>query len=130
MSTKAHGLVRRQDGTIAQKSTGRPSRKALMSRHAQQLMAEFRDDPAEVLERLEEEQRIQFAAEQLPKNKEAYRTMRCCIPAQITRTNYSSLRDEFEKADLSEDLADRIWNTKILWLICMHPDDLQKVSIE
>jgi hypothetical protein len=131
MSTKAHGLVRRKDGTIAQKSNSnnRPSRKALMSRHAQALMAEFRDDPVEVLERLEEEQRRQFAEEQLPKNKEAHRAMRCCIPAQIMRTNYSTLRGEFEKAGLSDELADRIWNTKILWLICMHPDDLQKVSV-
>lgn len=130
MSTKAHGLVRRKDGSIVQKggNNTRPSRKALMSRQTQQLMDEFQDDPVEVLERLEEEQRQLFAAEQLPKNKEAYRTMRCCIPAQITRTNYSSLRTEFEKVDLGDELADRIWNHKILWLICMHPDDLQKVS--
>ena len=56
--------------------------------------------------------------------------MRSIIPVYINRTNYHKLIEIYDKYDLlkAEDIADRIWNTKILWLISMHPDDLQKVS--
>ena len=55
--------------------------------------------------------------------------MRGIIPPHITRTNYQTLKAEFDKNDVGEDIAERIWNTKILWLICMHPDDLIKLHI-
>lgn len=58
------------------------------------------------------------------------RVMRGIIPVDITRSSYSkllSVYSECNSIDHPEELAERIWNTKILWLICMHPDDIQKV---
>ena len=57
-----------------------------------------------------------------------HREMRRLIPPNITKTSYSALKAKYDECGLSRALADHVWNTKTLWLICMHPEDLGKVS--
>lgn len=63
--------------------------------------------------------------EMLPRYEEAYRTMRELIPLDIYKSNVVALR----KLGLPDNAATRIWNTKILWLIVMHKDDIKKVGL-
>lgn len=77
-------------------------------------------DPVEYQKKME---LITFENNQRPINFEAYRTMRRVIPPNITRTTYPKLKE----LDIPETILTRIWNTKILWIICMHKDDILKV---
>lgn len=72
---------------------------------------------------LEEMERID--QEQLPRYEEAYRIMREIIPLDIYKTKETRLM----KRGLPEEAIKRIWNTKILWLIVTHADDVKKVRI-
>lgn len=56
---------------------------------------------------------------------ESYMTMRSLIPADITKTTYNDLVNY----GLPESVANRIWKSKSLWLICMHQEDILKVHI-
>jgi hypothetical protein len=47
------------------------------------------------------------------------------IPPNITRTDFRKMK----ALNLPETILTRIWHTKILWLICMHKDDVLKVSL-
>lgn len=49
--------------------------------------------------------------------------MREIIPLDIYKTKVTRLI----RRGLPEDCANRIWNTKILWLIVTHPEDIKKV---
>lgn len=51
--------------------------------------------------------------------------MRKLIPPNITKTTLTAMI----KQSVPEVLANRFWNTKALWLICMHKDDIRKVHI-
>jgi hypothetical protein len=83
----------------------------------------------------------EFEQQQLPKYEEAYkydylniykipliffanRTMRAIIPPHITKTKLKTIIKE----GVPKDIAHRIWETKALWLICMHKDDIRKVE--
>ena len=65
-----------------------------------------------------------FEAQQRPVYEAAYRKMREFVPLNIHKTNLQTL---IQKRGMPEDLAHRVWNTKILWLICMHSEDIYKV---
>jgi hypothetical protein len=69
------------------------------------------------------EEMEKFEAEQKPKYEEAYRTMRELIPLDIHKSSLKGLM----AYGIPEETAARIWNTKILWLIVTHPDDITKV---
>ena len=51
--------------------------------------------------------------------------MRQIIPQDISKTNLSHMSSQ----GIPSEIASRLWNTKVLWLICMHPDDIFKVRI-
>ena len=65
----------------------------------------------------------QFESIQRPLNLEAYRAMRRIIPPNITRTDMRKL----QALRLPDPILQRIWRTKILWLICMTREDIYKV---
>jgi len=67
----------------------------------------------------------EFEQQQLPKYEEAYKTMRAIIPPHITKTKLKTIIKE----GVPKDIAHRIWETKALWLICMHKDDIRKVHV-
>lgn len=67
----------------------------------------------------------EFEQQQLPKYKEAYREMREIIPPNITKTKLKKILNE----GIPRLIAKRIWDTKALWLICMHRDDIKKVHV-
>lgn len=67
------------------------------------------------IQRWEEEQR--------PRYEEAYRMMRELIPLDIYKSSVQRLFD----SGLPGPTAQRIWQTKILWLICTHQEDIAKV---
>lgn len=67
---------------------------------------------------------MEFELKQKPLNLEAYRRMRSIIPPNITRTDFNKLKSY----RLPDSIVQRIWQTKILWLICMHKDDILKVE--
>ncbi len=50
-------------------------------------------------------------------------TMRQLMPLDIFLIPY----DELLARGVPSPVANRLWNTKILWLIVMHPDDIAKV---
>ena len=52
------------------------------------------------------------------------RTMRQFVPPNVTKTSLKAMI----ALGIPSDVAERIWNKKILWFICMHPEDLPKVS--
>ena len=54
-----------------------------------------------------------------------FRKMREFIPVDIHKSNLKQLIMQ----GLPQPLAVRIWQTKILWLICMHKDDIYKVYL-
>lgn len=60
-----------------------------------------------------------------PKYLEAYTSMREIIPLDIYKSNVTKLQAE----GLPEITAQRIWSTKILWLIVMHKDDIRKIHL-
>ena len=70
------------------------------------------------------EEMEKFEAEQKPKYEEAYRKMRELIPLDIHKSSMKGLI----AYGIPEETAYRIWNTKILWLIVTHPEDIAKVS--
>ena len=49
--------------------------------------------------------------------------MREFVPLDIYKTTLQRMIDR----GLTPAVAGRIWNTKILWLICMHKEDIKKV---
>ncbi len=51
--------------------------------------------------------------------------MRELIPLDVYKSSMSRLVDQ----GLPILAANRIWNTKILWLICTHRDDIVKVKL-
>jgi hypothetical protein len=51
--------------------------------------------------------------------------MRELIPLDIHKLDLKKLIQR----GLPEECATRIWNNKILWLICTHPDDISKVKL-
>lgn len=51
--------------------------------------------------------------------------MRKIVPPNISRTNLQTMIS----SGMDSTLAEYVWNTKILWLLCMHADDLPKVHI-
>ena len=57
--------------------------------------------------------------------KQNYRTMRYLIPSNIARTDMRKLLSD----GVPKKIADRVWNKKALWLLCMHPADIPKVHI-
>ena len=67
----------------------------------------------------------EFEASQVPKYKEAYERMRSLIPPNITKSSLKNLLAD----GMPRPLAKHIWETKILWLLCMHPQDLPKIHI-
>jgi hypothetical protein len=67
----------------------------------------------------------EFEATQKDKYRDCYRRMRGLIPPNITRTTLKQMRKE----GVPRKIAERIWEKKILWLICMHEHDLPKVHI-
>lgn len=75
-----------------------------------------------MLDRYEEEMR-RWEIEQRPLYEESYRMMRELIPLDIYKSSMRRLVDQ----GVPLLAANRIWNTKILWLICTHRDDIVKV---
>ena len=57
--------------------------------------------------------------------KQNYRTMRQLIPPNIARTDMRKVLSD----GVPKKIADRLWNKKALWLLCMHPSDIPKVHI-
>ena len=51
--------------------------------------------------------------------------MREYVPVDVHVSNLKSIIAQ----GLPEAIANRIWETKILWLICMHKDDIYKVRL-
>jgi hypothetical protein len=71
-------------------------------------------------------QRIaKFEREQEPKYKLSYEVMRGIIPPTITKTKVKRMLAE----GVPEPIAHHIWNNKVLWLICMHREDIRKVHV-
>jgi len=68
---------------------------------------------------------LKFENEQRPKYPEAYLQMRKLIPPNITKTRLKRMISE----GIPTAIANRIWETKALWLICMHSDDIHKVFL-
>lgn len=62
---------------------------------------------------------------QKPKYEEAYSMMREFIPLDIYKMDLKKLIQR----GLPEEIAHRIWDIKILWLICTHPDDIAKIHL-
>ena len=52
-----------------------------------------------------------------------HRLMRTIIPADVSKTNLPRLLSQ----GLPETVAKRVWTKKVLWLVCMHVDDVAKV---
>jgi hypothetical protein len=50
--------------------------------------------------------------------------MREFVPLDIYKTSQARMVDQ----GLTPEVAAHIWNTKILWLITMHKDDIKKVK--
>jgi hypothetical protein len=61
--------------------------------------------------------------QEFPKYEEAYRIMREIIPLDI----YKSKATRLTRRGLPEACLKRIWNTKVLWLIITHSEDIKKV---
>jgi hypothetical protein len=72
------------------------------------------------------EENQKFEVSQIPKYKDCYLRMRQLIPINLLKTKLS---DMIEIQCIDDLLAHRIWHTKALWLIVMHPDDILKVHI-
>lgn len=67
----------------------------------------------------------EFEESQSAKYEDCYRHMRGLVPSNIANTSLPEMR----KHGIPKDAAERIWNKKILWLICMHPNDIPKIHI-
>eukprot|EP01038_Epipyxis_sp_PR26KG_P009847 gene9847-13246_t len=67
---------------------------------------------------------------QRAKYQEAYRTMRGYISPCIFVQNYENLYEEYKTFQAPQKLLDHIWNRRVLWLICLHPSDLLKISAD
>lgn len=67
----------------------------------------------------------EFEESQKDKYEDCYKQMRGLIPNNIANTSLPDMR----RAGIPKDAAERIWNKKILWLICMHPNDIPKIHI-
>lgn len=67
----------------------------------------------------------EFEACQQAKYEDSYRMMRCLIPPNIARTTLQKMLTD----GVPKGVADRIWNKKVLWLLCMHSADIPKVHI-
>ena len=67
----------------------------------------------------------EFEESQKDKYEDCYKQMRGLIPNNIANTSLPDMR----RAGVPKDAAERIWNKKILWLICMHPNDIPKIHI-
>ena len=65
----------------------------------------------------------EFEACQKAKYEDSYEIMRSYIPTNISHYSMKSM----VKDGIPSDLAARIWEKRILWLICMHPLDLPKI---
>ncbi len=66
-----------------------------------------------------------YSAIEESKYDECYNIMRGLIPVKIA---VMSLK-EVIACGLPSAIADRIWNNKLLWLVCMHDDDIPKIHI-
>jgi len=67
----------------------------------------------------------EFEESQKDKYIDCYKQMRGLIPNNIANTSLPEMR----RHGVPKDAAERIWNKKILWLICMHPNDIPKIHI-
>ena len=92
------------------------SRERIVSNTPTSLIAKFAE-----LGMTEEE----FEESQKDKYEDCYRQMRGLIPNNIANTSLPEMR----RHGVPKDAAERIWNKKILWLICMHPNDIPKIHI-
>ena len=59
------------------------------------------------------------------KYKQSYRIMRYLVPPNIARTDLKRMISD----GVPKSVADRVWNKKVLWLLCMHATDIPKVHI-
>lgn len=87
-------------------------KKSIKMENEEKIMQKYLDE----MEKLDQQQ--------LPKYEEAYRKMREIIPLDI----YKSKASRLSRRGIPEECIKRIWNTKILWLIVTHPDDIKKVA--
>jgi hypothetical protein len=67
----------------------------------------------------------EFEACQQAKYEDSYRMMRRLIPPNIARTTLQKMLSD----GVPKGVADRVWNKKVLWLLCMHSADIPKVHI-
>jgi hypothetical protein len=72
-----------------------------------------------------EEKSLKWAEDQRPANEACVRRMRQLIPPDVRSSEKSKIIAE----GIPETIAGRIWKTKALWLICMHPDDVKRIHI-
>jgi hypothetical protein len=72
-----------------------------------------------------EEKAKKWAEDQKPVMEKCRRRMRMLIPPDVTQTNVNKMIDE----GVPKVIANRIWNKKALWLICMHADDIKRIHI-
>jgi hypothetical protein len=97
------------------------SRRAV-STHKRQSHKQTADDS--MLDLYEKEMR-RWEEQQRPLYEEANRMMRELIPLDIYKSSMRRLVDQ----GVPILAANRIWNTKILWLICTHRDDIVKIHL-
>jgi len=67
----------------------------------------------------------EFEQLQQPKYLKCYETMRGVIPTNIFETTLKTLKSD----GVDPDVAGRIWHKRILWLACMHADDIKRIHI-
>lgn len=67
----------------------------------------------------------EFEECQKAKYIDCYRVMRTLVAPNIARSTLPRIIAE----GVPQPIAQRIWENKILWLLCMHPSDLPKVHI-
>jgi hypothetical protein len=72
-----------------------------------------------------EEKAKKWAEDQKPVMEKCRRRMRAVIPPDVTQTNVNKMIEE----GVPKVIANRIWNKKALWLICMHADDIKRIHI-
>lgn len=72
-----------------------------------------------------EEKAKKWAEDQRPTMEQCRRKMRMIIPNDVTQTNVNKMIEE----GVPKVIANRIWNKKALWLICMHADDIKRIHI-
>lgn len=111
------------DDSTQEEVSGNVRRRSIFNQRSPQFNPNLMTEEAFIEQYLEKVKELE--KDQIPKYYESYLIMRELIPLDI----YKSSIPKLMARGLPEKIAQRIWNTRILWLICTHKDDILKIHL-